>query len=192
MSYEFRVCPRCNAEHASSIARCGCGYTWPASAAPANYTATASLDGCCEWISGGDRCHNPGAVKSDTLGSGPWLCVQHSDCHDMRAGREIVMDSHRDISRPDYSLEGRRRASLAAAEVEVPGSMRGWTRVEYRANLLRMVNGIGHGAGKSCPDKILAKAQAGIDPGHYPRQYAAAALRRMGRPQDADYLEHRP
>lgn len=103
------LCPECSKELKPNAKRCTCGWK----AVTREVVVMDKFHGWCEWIGDGQRCHYPGVFSNSTIGGGPWFCTPHSTCADGRLGAQIVEQSIKDIPKPDYSYEARRRGFIA-------------------------------------------------------------------------------
>lgn len=111
MDTEYKICPRCKAEHKASTPKCGCGYSWAEKQAQAY---DPYHHHCAYTTSDNRRCHYLGAVSKSTTGSGPWYCCAHSDVLDegasgAKAGAQIVDQSRRDHPSAGWWSPGRQR-----------------------------------------------------------------------------------
>lgn len=135
-------CPHCGAENEVGAKTCDdCGRYMGGAKESTKFDPHR---GRCAWESDGIRCDNAGTMAEGTLGSDTWMCAGHAGCTNAAIGHQIVLDSVRRNPYPDFSLEARRKMSVAKAEAEVPEVMRGWTVDEYRSYARKMVSTIVH------------------------------------------------
>ena len=99
-------CPSCGTALYGKGNYCkGCGWKQSAS----TQTVFDPYQHCCEYTAGRDRCHYPGTMGHGGGGEGrKWFCSAHMGCS-QQMGHQIVEQSHRDVPRPDYSFEARKK-----------------------------------------------------------------------------------
>lgn len=139
-----KTCPRCGAEHAQRIPRCGCGYEWSTATRATTTVVADPMHGCCEFESSGDRCHYPGTFNTSTSGGGRWVCRAHSQENTPEMAYAIIQQSQRDIPAPDYSLKARKKASDKAFLHQIDAKYLGWAPEKYRANARAGILALAH------------------------------------------------
>lgn len=110
------TCPDCGEDLKPRARSCPCGWkpAPPATGARAGSGPAADPEyAWCSWISGGERCREPGTCSLSTHGGGPWFCAGHVACSDPVVGGQIVDESIANRgARPSYAHQDR-RAGLA-------------------------------------------------------------------------------
>lgn len=123
-------CRHCGAENDANAKTCDdCGKYLSGSG------SVARADphwGRCSWESDGMRCANAGTLADSTTGTDRWYCAGHHGCGGGAIGHQIVLESLRRDSNPDFGLDARRQASLSKANAMVPKNLRGGTVEDYR------------------------------------------------------------
>lgn len=136
-----KICPSCGAEHNLSVDYCGCGHKWKRGSVQSD-VQDDPMHGCCtvETISG--RCHYPGVHSDSTTGGDNWKCREHYLDSTGDRTEEIVIKSHDEIPRADYSLQARKEHSTAQAMRELSESkyINDYDRSHFKAKLAGMIN----------------------------------------------------